>query len=242
MRRQTRQLFFRKTMNTSSSLTGVHRRTYEAIFRHPAAHNLAWHDVRAMLAHLGTVDSESNGHLKVTRNGHTLTLHLPHAKEVTEMSHLTELRHFLTRSETAAAADSDAHWLMVIDHQQARLYRSEMRDSVPQKVVPHSAHGHSLRTRQTLEFSRGQEKPDPAVFFSTVANALGDSAKVLVFGCGHGHSSEMDQFLTWATLHRQSLAQRIIGSVVVDEKHNTPGQLLARAREFYAQVPVARLA
>ncbi len=33
-------------INTPAHLNGHHRHTYEAIFRHPAAHNLEWHDVR----------------------------------------------------------------------------------------------------------------------------------------------------------------------------------------------------
>jgi hypothetical protein len=99
-----------------------------------------------------------------------------------------------------------------------------------------------LRNRNTTEFVHGQPKPDAAAFFGSVATALGETGKILVFGCGHGNSSEMDQFLTWATLHRPDLAVRIIGAVVVDEHHNTPAQLLAKAREFYAQVPETRLA
>ena len=35
--------------NAPSDLDGHHRKTYEAIFRHPAAHNLEWHDVRSLL-------------------------------------------------------------------------------------------------------------------------------------------------------------------------------------------------
>ena len=228
-------------MNPPASLTGSHRRTYEAIFRHPAVHNLAWRDVRGLLGELGQLTESTSGHLKVSRNGHTLTVHAPHTKEVTETAQLIELRHFLERSETAATAGSGAHWLVVIDHHEARLYRSELRGAVPQKISPHSAHGHALHSRHTREFSRGQQKIDDGEFFRSVATALGDTGKILVFGCGHGHSSEMDQFLTWTTLHRPALAVRIIGAVVVDEHHCTPAQLLAQARGFYAQVPATRL-
>lgn len=227
---------------TPNSLSGTHLRTYEAIFRHPAVHNLAWRDVRALLAEVGEVAGESNGHLKVTRNGHSLTLHLPHSKELTEMSQLMDLRHFLERSATPAVQDPGAHWLVVIDHREARIFQSEMRQAVPQKILPHSAHGHSLRTRHSAELARGQRTPDPAGFFRSVATALGDTGKILVFGCGHGTSSEMEQFLTWATVHKPVLAARVIGAVVVDEHHSTPAQLLARAREFYARVPATRLA
>jgi hypothetical protein len=47
-------------------------------------------------------------------------------------------------------------------------------------------------------------------------------------------SSEMDQFIAWLKTHHPEVAKRIIGSQVVDEHHLTTGQLLAKAREFYA--------
>jgi hypothetical protein len=33
-------------------LSGSHRRTYDSLFRHPPARNLAWRDVRSMLGAL----------------------------------------------------------------------------------------------------------------------------------------------------------------------------------------------
>jgi hypothetical protein len=45
----------------------------------------------------------------------------------------------------------------------------------------------------------------------------------------------MDQFIAWLKLHHADVANRIIGSLVVDEHHLTENQLLAKAREFYAR-------
>lgn len=228
---------------TPNSLTGTHLRTYEAIFRHSVAHNLAWRDVRGLLGAVGQLSEGANGHLKVTRQGHTLILHPPKTKEVGEPAVLMELRHFLKRSEAPAPAPLAAghHWLLVIDHREARLYQSELRGSVPQRIRPHVTHGATPHPPHSLEFSLGQLKPDPSTFFGPVAAALGEQGKILVFGCGHGTSSEMEQFLTWTTRHRPDLAARVIGAVVVDERHSTPAQLLARASEFYAQVSPTRL-
>jgi hypothetical protein len=44
----------------------------------------------------------------------------------------------------------------------------------------------------------------------------------------------MVQFIAWLKVHHADLAKRIIGSLVVDEHHLTESQLLAKAREFYA--------
>jgi hypothetical protein len=67
-----------------------------------------------------------------------------------------------------------------------------------------------------------------------VAQALQAAEQILILGTGTGTSSEMDQFVAWLKLHHPGLAKRIIGSLVVDEHHLTEGQLLAKAREFYA--------
>ncbi len=47
-------------------------------------------------------------------------------------------------------------------------------------------------------------------------------------------SSEMDQFVNWLKLHHGGLATRISGCIIVDEHHLTEGQLLAKAREYFA--------
>ncbi len=230
-------------MNSTTSLTGSHLRTYEAIFRHPAPHNLAWRDVRALLAELGQVADEANGHLKVTRHGHSLILHSPHTKEITERSTLTELRRFIEQSEKPAApADGpDGHWLVVINHHEALVYRSVIHGNVPLQVLPHAPEAFFRHTAHSKDFSRGQEKPDPATFFGPVAAALGAAGKIVVFGSGKGTGSEMEQFIAWAKQHHPALAARIIGSVVIDQHHTTPAQLLAKAREFYATVPPSLL-
>ena len=56
-------------------LSGSHRRTYDGVFRHPAARDLGWRDVRSMLGAPAEVVEEPNGNLKITRNGQTPVLH-----------------------------------------------------------------------------------------------------------------------------------------------------------------------
>jgi hypothetical protein len=46
----------------------------------------------------------------------------------------------------------------------------------------------------------------------------------------------MDQFTAWLNRHRPELAKRIVGSVAIDEHHLTEGQLLAKARDFFAPI------
>ena len=224
-------------MNSIPTLAGRHLHTYNAIFQHPISHNLEWRAVQALLKNLGQIEEESNGHLKVTRNGHTLILHLAHTKDVAEPRDVMSLRHFLEQSEAIPPAmdDKNADWLLVIDHHQARIFRSEIRGSAPCKILPHQPGIYFHQERNSADSARGKEKPEPNTFFEPVAEALRGSGQIIVFGTGTGASSEMDQFILWLKTHHADLAKRIIGSLVVDEHHLTPDQLLGKARDFYAQ-------
>src|SRR6476660_7294862 len=112
-----------------TQLTGPHRTTYDSVFQHPVARNLAWRDVLSMLDALpGVIQKEHEGALKITRNGRTVVLHHPVRKNVTDVQEVMDLRRFLEHSETTShpAEASGVHVLVVIDHRQARIYKTEL--------------------------------------------------------------------------------------------------------------------
>ena len=232
----------KKAPSPTPPLSGSHLRTYEAIFRHPISRNLGWHDVHALFRQLGEINEEANGNLKVTRNGQTLILHPPRTKDVSEKDEVMSLRHFLERSETIPpeTSDAEAHWLLVINHHEARIFRSELRGAVPEQILPHEPDDYFRHAYNSKDFSKGKEKPDPNSFFEPVAKALQGAGQILIFGAGKGMSSEMEQFVAWSKTHHPDIAQRIIGSLTVDESHLTQDQLLAKAREFYANASTAK--
>lgn len=221
---------------STSPLSGSHLSTYNTIFQHPISHNLEWRAVRGLLENIGSVVEQANGNLKATRNGQTLVLHPHFSKDVAEMNDVMALRRFLERSEKLPPLmnEAEAHWLLVIDHREARIFRSEMHGSVPQQILPYEPEDYFHHAETSKDFTRGQERPDPNSFFEPVARALQGAGQILIFGTGTGMSSEMDQFIAWLKTHHAELAKRVIGSVVVDEHHLTHDQLLAKARDFYA--------
>ena len=222
-------------MNSISSLSVSHQQTYDEIYRHPAVHTLKWHDVYALFEQLGQVNEEANGHLKFTRNGQ-IRVFPPRSRETVDVEELMELRHFLDRSALppSATAETNAPWLLVIDHHEARIYRSEAPRSSSWQFLPHRPEDHFRHTHNSKDFSRGREKPDPNSFFTPIAKALQGTSGILVMGGGKGMSSEMEQFTTWLHQHHPELGNRVIGSLVVDQHHLTESQLLAKAREFCA--------
>ena len=226
-------------MNIIPKLTGSHRRTYKTIFQHPISHNLEWRAVYGLLEKLGELVEEPNGAMKATRNGQTLVLVPPASKDVASEEEVMTLRHFIEQSEPTLTAppqaeEKETHFLLVIDHQQARIFRSKMHGAIPQQILPHEPDEFFRHAQDSKDFSRGQEKPDPNSFFEPVAKALQNAGQILIFGSGMGMSSEMDQFIAWLKIHHATLANRIIGSIAIDGHHLTDDQLLAKAREFYS--------
>jgi hypothetical protein len=227
-------------MNTTHPLSGAHLRTYETIFQHPISHNLEWRSVRALLEHLGEVVEASNGNLKVTRNGQTIVLHRANTKDVGSADEVMSLRHFLKKSEPVAPAaeEQETQWLLVIDHHQACIFRTGARGGTPTRILPDE---HFRHTRDSGNVARGKEKPDPTSFFKPVAEALPTTGALLVFGTGTGTSSEMDQFIKWLQTHHPEVARRIVGSQVVEGNRLSNDELLAKARDFYLNLPPAAI-
>jgi hypothetical protein len=224
-------------LTTPPHLNGRHKHTYEAIFRHPVAHNLEWHDVRSLLDSLAEVVEGHNGTLQVTRNGQMVTLHTPKHKDVATVKDLLAIRRFLEQSgETAipSTVASGTHLLVVIDHHEAKIYRTELHGAVPQKLVPYDPHGFGRHLHSQAEETDGKRRPERKSFYEAIAATLRGAEQILIFGSGTGESNAMEQLLADLKHNHHDVATHVVGSIVVDEHHQTEDQLLAQAREFFA--------
>src|ERR1700722_11332282 len=128
-----------------------------------------------------------------------------------------------------------AHLLVVLDHPEARVYRTEVQGSVPMSIVPYDPHGYGKHLHSAHEWTDGKRPPERKSFYEAVAKTLRGAEQVLLFGSGTGRSSAMDQLLADLKDNHSDVAEKIIGSVIVDAHHTTEGQLLAKARDFYAE-------
>jgi hypothetical protein len=227
-----------------SQLTGSHRHAYDALFQHPVARNLQWRDVWSMLGVVAEAVEGQNGNLKVTRNGQTLVLHRPRGKDLTDAKEVSQIRNFLERSvgpkdpisskEANEVATDGKHLLVVLDHREARVYKTELHGAVPQKIRPYNPHGFGRHLHYVQDESNGQRKPERLSFYQAIVKTLEGAEQILLFGRGTGASSAMEKLLAELKEHHAELAKRVVGSVVVDEQHLTRDQLLAKAREIYA--------
>jgi hypothetical protein len=128
-----------------------------------------------------------------------------------------------------------AHLLVVLDHHEARVYRTEVHGSVPMSIVPYDPHGFGKHLHSAHEWTDGKRPPERKSYYEAVAKTLRGADQILMFGSGTGRSSAMDQLLADLKDHHPDVAEKIIGSVIVDAHHTTEGQLLAKARDFYGE-------
>lgn len=139
-----------------------------------------------------------------------------------------------TTTPSLANPPPDGRRLVVINHHEARVFRSVAVGTLPEQILSRTGGEHLGHAPNSKDSSRGGEKPDPNVFFPRVVNALKDAREILVFGSGAGRSNEMDQLVAWLGTHHAELAKLVLGTLTVDEHHLTDSQLLAKARDFYA--------
>jgi hypothetical protein len=219
----------------TTTLSSQHQHTYDAVFQHPIAHNLSRRDVMAMLGELALVSQERNGSSKATRNGQTLVLHTSQDKQITDTDELLKIRHFLERSaDSVATTPEDAgNILVVIDHREARVYKTEMHGTLPQRVVPYDPHGFGRCLRNNENDADGHRKPEQKSYYGEIAKTLAFAREILIFGGGTGESSAMEQLVAELRKNHHEIADRVVGTVALDAKHFTEDQLLKEARAFY---------
>jgi len=218
-----------------------HRHTYEAIFRHPAAHNLEWRDVRSLLEAVAEVSEGHNGSLHLARNGQSVILHAPKHKDVATVEDLLAIRRFLELSDEVKARppnEPGTHLLVVIDHREAKVYRTELHGAAPQQLVPYDPHGFGRRLRHNSDVSDGKRRPELKSFYEAVAATLRGAEQILIFGSGTGESSAMEQLLAELKDNHRDIAAHVVGSAVIDSHHVTDDHLLAQARDFFASKTV----
>ena len=126
--------------------------------------------------------------------------------------------------------------LVVIDHREAKVYRTEVTGAVPERIVPYDPHGYGRHLHSAHEWTDGKRPPERKSYYEAVAKTLTGARQVLVLGSGTGRSSAMEQLLADLKAHHPDVAGTVVGSVVVDAHHTTEGQLLAQARDFFVNL------
>lgn len=231
-----------------SAVTGSRRRTLEAIFRHPSAHNLEWTDVVALIEKIGEVDEKANSEFAFEVAGERHLMRKPDAKDLTS-SEVIELRHFLVQAgwSVAGSPQSATHstsvapsLVVVIDHHEAKIYHIDgsADDASKQEIKPYDPH-HFLHHLAHKDQDRepGQRAPEDPSFYKQITQALAAGGRIVVIGHGTGKSNAAHHLTEYLRSHDRDTYQRIVGEVVADISSITTPQLLELAQQALREVP-----
>src|SRR5271166_2739920 len=111
-----------------------------------------------------------------------------------------------------AKTDTAPHLLVVIDHQEAKVYRTEVHGAVPLSIAPYDPHGYRKHLHSAHEWTDGKRQPERTSFYEAIAKTLRGAEQVLLFGSGTGRSSAMEMLLADLKTHHPDVAEKIIGS------------------------------
>ncbi len=128
-----------------------------------------------------------------------------------------------------------SHVLVVIDHQETRVYATDLSDTEPTRLYPDDPNGDRRHLHHTSGHFQGQRAPEDPRYYEQIALLLRDAGEILIFGNGRGKSSAMMYLVRYLTKQHAAIADRIVGAVIVDIAALTDHQLLAEARDFYAE-------
>lgn len=224
---------------TVSRLTGPARRTCEALFRHPPPDDLEWRDVRALLGALAEVQEGRKGSFKATRRGVMATFRAPRDKEPLTADELLEVRSFLERSNEGVSMPvvaEETQLLVAIDADGARIYRIEMRASVPWRLDPFHANGYPAHLHSSRARPDGKLQPVSLRFYKDVARSLRGAERILLLACGEGGAPAMEALRGELERGHAEVSRRVVGALVMKGKRTTEEQLLVRTRKFYAEL------
>jgi hypothetical protein len=224
------------------SLTGPHRRTLEAIFRHPSAHNLEWRHVVGLIAEIGDAHEKANSEFVFEVAGKRHVMRKPHTKDLTS-SEVIEVRHFLAQagfseehpSQPAAHPDPVAPSLLIaVDHHGTKIFSVDVTsDDASEHVIrpydPHHFLHHLVHKDQPRE--RGQRAPEEPAYYEKIADAVALGGKIIVVGHGAGKSNAAHHLTEYLQTHHRETYQRIVREITADLSSVTVPQLLDLGRQ-----------
>jgi hypothetical protein len=224
---------------TAPHLNGHHTKTLASLFVHPASHNIEWHDVLALLTHLGSAEERHGGGYTVTIGAERITLARPHGHDLVD-DELRQVRAFLARAGLApdgaapapAPADRENWGIVLIDHHQARLFAPGDvggRHAALHIIRPNDDDGSRRKVthRQGNDDHDGGRASEDDDYYRRIALELAECQRVVVFSDGKGRSNAGDYLLAYVHRHDPALAARILVNAACDIAHTSDDQVVA---------------
>jgi hypothetical protein len=131
--------------------------------------------------------------------------------------------------------DAPTNLLVVLDHREARVYKTASHGETSQRIRPYNPHGFGRHLRYVPELSNDRDKRERFSFYQSIVKTLDAADQILLFGRGTGASSAMAQLLSKLKQQYPALANRVLGSVVVTQQRLSRSQLLGMAVKFHEE-------
>jgi hypothetical protein len=234
----------REVADGGRHMAADHRRTLDAIFHHPVAHNLSWMDALHLLTHLGSAEERADGKYSLMINGKHLIFHKPHGKHL-DARQITDLRHYFASSgispdnpygTPAIAEPASVDVVALIDHHGAKLYQIYLSsDQRAEKIAPYDPHHflHHLHHRDEVR-EQGQRAPEDLTFYDRIAEALRDVDRIVLLSHGTGLSDAANVLTERLKKHYAGVYAKIVRQAEVNTSAMTEAEILAYGRQALA--------
>jgi hypothetical protein len=126
--------------------------------------------------------------------------------------------------------------LVIVDHHEASVFTSIQSDATPVKMVPYDPEGHRTHLHSRNEDTDGKRQPVQKSYYEAIAAAIHDADQILIFGSGTGESSAMDSLVADLHSNHVDLAGRVVGTERINGHHDTPKELLSKARDYFEKL------
>src|SRR5690242_7734527 len=111
--------------------------------------------------------------------------------------------------------------LVVIDHEEARVFGSLVPGTDPVKIL-----ANPLPTGSAIPFvPRNPPTPD---YLEAIAQNLGEADSIQIYGSGPSSGTEVSALVTWLETHHADLAGRVVHTQVIPDRFWTNSRLLTQ--------------
>lgn len=198
---------------------------------------LTWTELRTMLREIGEVTDEPYGILRITRKGQSLVLRSPADGTSLQPAQLARIRQFIEKTKSAPPRLARAgEWLVVIDRFEASVFRSLAAGAMPQLICSRPPDTERGARAPAMKRPNAGDASIPPGFFEPLVGVLHCARRILIIGREATMGGEAERFVAWLRGYRPAVAQRIVGSIAVEPHEFTEAGLVAKARDFYAQL------
>jgi len=118
--------------------------------------------------------------------------------------------------------------LVVIDHEEARVFQSLVPGTEPVKILTDSP-----STGSAIPF--GPRNPPGPDYLEAIAQAIGDADTVQIYGSGPNSGAEVNALQAWLETHHPDLAGRVVVVQLVPDRFWTNSRYLTQGRNQLAK-------